>query len=89
MFIGLRFIFQSSASQEDDKCLCREVLKFFTSIYYIVIILIYFLADTLGMEGESVGRSLERKPSWLDVDPSTYGRSPSPDNAKRAFTKYV
>ncbi|CAD0198922.1 unnamed protein product [Chrysodeixis includens] len=44
-------------------------------------------SDTLGMEGESIARALERKPSWLDVDPSTYGRSPSPDNARRAFTK--
>ncbi|KAH9640651.1 hypothetical protein HF086_000595 [Spodoptera exigua] len=45
-------------------------------------------SETLGMEGESVGRSLERKPSWLDVDPATYGRSPSPEDAKRrAFTK--
>ncbi|PZC75659.1 hypothetical protein B5X24_HaOG205766 [Helicoverpa armigera] len=46
-------------------------------------------SETLGMEGESVGRSLERKPSWLDVDPVTYGRSPSPEEAakKKAFTK--
>ncbi|CAB3256640.1 unnamed protein product [Arctia plantaginis] len=46
-------------------------------------------SDTLGMEGDSTmqGRTLERKPSWLDVDP-THGRSPSPEDAKKkAFTK--
>lgn len=46
-------------------------------------------ADTLGMEGDSTmqGRALERKPSWLDIDP-THGRSPSPEDAKKkAFTK--
>ncbi|XP_075972760.1 putative phosphorylase b kinase regulatory subunit alpha isoform X3 [Anticarsia gemmatalis] len=46
-------------------------------------------SETLGMEGDSTmqGRSLERKPSWLEVDPA-YGRSPSPEEAKkRAFTK--
>lgn len=46
-------------------------------------------SETLGMEGESTvqGRSLERKPSWLEVDPS-YVRSPSPEDAKKkAFTK--
>ncbi|CAH2091833.1 unnamed protein product [Euphydryas editha] len=43
-------------------------------------------SETLGMEGENVGPHLERKPSWLEVDP-TYGRSPSPEAKKRAFTK--
>ncbi|XP_063530575.1 probable phosphorylase b kinase regulatory subunit alpha isoform X3 [Cydia strobilella] len=37
-------------------------------------------SETLGMEGEYVGPQLERKPSWLEVD---YGRSPSPDDARR------
>ncbi|XP_061706140.1 probable phosphorylase b kinase regulatory subunit alpha isoform X3 [Cydia pomonella] len=39
-------------------------------------------SETLGMEGEYVGPQLERKPSWLEVDPH-YGRSPSPDDARR------
>ncbi|XP_045533875.1 probable phosphorylase b kinase regulatory subunit alpha isoform X5 [Papilio machaon] len=44
-------------------------------------------SETLGMEGEYVGPHLERKPSWLEVDP-ILGRSPSPEDAKRrAFTK--
>ncbi|XP_038213012.1 probable phosphorylase b kinase regulatory subunit alpha isoform X2 [Zerene cesonia] len=46
-------------------------------------------SETLGMEGENVGPHglLERKPSWLEVDP-VYGRSPSPEDAKRkSFTK--
>ncbi|XP_013175263.1 PREDICTED: probable phosphorylase b kinase regulatory subunit alpha isoform X3 [Papilio xuthus] len=44
-------------------------------------------SETLGMEGEYVGPHLERKPSWLEVDP-ILGRSPSPEDAKRrAITK--
>ncbi|CAH0717291.1 unnamed protein product, partial [Brenthis ino] len=45
-------------------------------------------SETLGMEGEYAGpHVLERKPSWLEVDPA-FGRSPSPEDAKkRAFTK--
>ncbi|XP_045459694.1 probable phosphorylase b kinase regulatory subunit alpha [Melitaea cinxia] len=45
-------------------------------------------SETLGMEGEHYGpHPLERKPSWLEGD-STFGRSPSPEQAKkRAFTK--
>ncbi|CAG5009665.1 unnamed protein product [Parnassius apollo] len=39
-------------------------------------------SETLGMEGEYVGPHLERKPSWLEVDPIT-GRSPSPEDAKK------
>ncbi|XP_047989219.1 probable phosphorylase b kinase regulatory subunit alpha isoform X3 [Leguminivora glycinivorella] len=39
-------------------------------------------SETLGMEGENVGPQLERKSSWLEVDPH-YGRSPSPDDARR------
>ncbi|CAK1578214.1 unnamed protein product [Parnassius mnemosyne] len=39
-------------------------------------------SDTLGMEGEHVGPHLERKPSWLEVDP-ILGRSPSPEDAKK------
>lgn len=44
-------------------------------------------ADTLGMEGEYVGPHLERKPSWLEVDPA-YIRSPSPEDPKnKVITK--
>ncbi|XP_063823530.1 probable phosphorylase b kinase regulatory subunit alpha isoform X1 [Ostrinia nubilalis] len=44
-------------------------------------------SETLGMEGEYAGPILERKPSWLEVDPN-FGRSPSPEEArKKAFTK--
>ncbi|CAH0759086.1 unnamed protein product [Diatraea saccharalis] len=44
-------------------------------------------SETLGMEGEYVGPPLERKPSWLEVDPPS-GRSPSPEEArKKAFSK--
>ncbi|CAG4940410.1 unnamed protein product [Colias eurytheme] len=45
-------------------------------------------SETLGMEGENGPHGvLERKPSWLEVDP-VYGRSPSPEDAKRkSFTK--
>ncbi|CAK1551687.1 unnamed protein product [Leptosia nina] len=46
-------------------------------------------SETLGMEGENAAPQsfLERKPSWLEVDPM-FGRSPSPeDPKKRAFTK--
>ncbi|KAL0839448.1 hypothetical protein ABMA28_016161 [Loxostege sticticalis] len=44
-------------------------------------------SETLGMEGEYAGPILERKPSWLEVDPH-FGRSPSPEDVrKRAFTK--
>ncbi|XP_045489225.1 probable phosphorylase b kinase regulatory subunit alpha isoform X3 [Pieris rapae] len=42
-------------------------------------------SETLGMEGENVGPQqgiLERKPSWLEVDPM-FGRSPSPEDPKR------
>lgn len=48
------------------------------------------LADTLGMEGEYNGTPLERKPTWLDVEPA-FGRSPSPEKVakKKAFTKLV
>ncbi|XP_072942269.1 probable phosphorylase b kinase regulatory subunit alpha isoform X1 [Epargyreus clarus] len=43
-------------------------------------------SETLGMEGEH-GPPLERKPSWLEVDPS-YGRAPSPDTGRsRTITK--
>ncbi|KAM3967947.1 putative phosphorylase b kinase regulatory subunit alpha [Aphomia sociella] len=38
-------------------------------------------SETLGMEGEYVGPPLERKPSWLEVDP--VGRSPSPEDVKK------
>ncbi|XP_032511705.2 probable phosphorylase b kinase regulatory subunit alpha isoform X7 [Danaus plexippus] len=41
-------------------------------------------SETLGMEGEHTGPHLERKSSWLEIDP-TFGKSPSPE--KRAFTK--
>lgn len=70
-------------------CTETEYVRECFSTYIVIIIIIYLIvAETLGMEGESVGRSLERKPSWLDVDPATYGRSPSPEDAKRrAFTK--
>lgn len=41
------------------------------------------------MEGEYVGPQLERKPSWLEVEPA-YGRSPSPEEArKKSITKLV
>ncbi|XP_059060118.1 probable phosphorylase b kinase regulatory subunit alpha isoform X2 [Achroia grisella] len=44
-------------------------------------------SETLGMEGEYVGPPVERKPSWLEVDPMV-GRSPSPDDTKKMiFTK--
>ncbi|CAH2063466.1 unnamed protein product, partial [Iphiclides podalirius] len=44
-------------------------------------------SETLGMEGEYVGPHLERKPSWLEVEP-VFGRSPSPEDArKRVITK--
>nr|XP_034825516.1 probable phosphorylase b kinase regulatory subunit alpha isoform X2 [Maniola hyperantus] len=44
-------------------------------------------SETLGMEGENVGPHLEKKGSWLDLEPA-FGRSPSPEEAKkRAFTK--
>ncbi|KAI8440074.1 hypothetical protein MSG28_001497 [Choristoneura fumiferana] len=44
-------------------------------------------SDTLGMEGEYVGPQLERKPSWLEVEPAL-GRSPSPEGArKKSITK--
>ncbi|KAJ0179243.1 hypothetical protein K1T71_004955 [Dendrolimus kikuchii] len=39
-------------------------------------------SETLGMEGEYVGPPLERKPSWLDVEP-LLGRSPSPEDVKK------
>lgn len=39
-------------------------------------------SETLGMEGEYVGPQLERKSSWLDVEPH-YGRSPSPEDARK------
>ncbi|XP_045763765.1 probable phosphorylase b kinase regulatory subunit alpha isoform X3 [Maniola jurtina] len=45
-------------------------------------------SETLGMEGENVGPHLEKKGSWLDLEPPAFGRSPSPEEAKkRAFTK--
>ncbi|XP_049865152.1 probable phosphorylase b kinase regulatory subunit alpha isoform X1 [Pectinophora gossypiella] len=40
-------------------------------------------SETLGMEGEYVGPQLERKPSWLEVDPGAFGRSPSPEEGRR------
>ncbi|XP_052737925.1 probable phosphorylase b kinase regulatory subunit alpha isoform X1 [Bicyclus anynana] len=44
-------------------------------------------SETLGMEGENVGPHLEKKASWLEMDP-TYGRSPSPEiTKKKAITK--
>ncbi|XP_030028189.2 probable phosphorylase b kinase regulatory subunit alpha isoform X3 [Manduca sexta] len=44
-------------------------------------------SETLGMEGEYVGPLLERKPSWLEVEPM-FGRSPSPEEArKKVVTK--
>ncbi|KAI5641946.1 glycosyl hydrolases family 15 domain-containing protein [Phthorimaea operculella] len=48
-------------------------------------------SETLGMEGEYVGPQahLERKPSWLEVDPM-FGRSPSPDTdgKKKSITNW-
>ncbi|XP_026765004.2 probable phosphorylase b kinase regulatory subunit alpha isoform X3 [Galleria mellonella] len=44
-------------------------------------------SETLGMEGEYVGPPVERKPSWLEVDPAqAFGRSPSPEDKKKAST---
>ncbi|XP_039745564.1 probable phosphorylase b kinase regulatory subunit alpha isoform X2 [Pararge aegeria] len=44
-------------------------------------------SETLGMEGENVGPHLEKKASWLEMDP-LFGRSPSPELAKKkAITK--
>ncbi|GBP17036.1 Probable phosphorylase b kinase regulatory subunit alpha [Eumeta japonica] len=44
-------------------------------------------SETLGMEGEHNVPHLERKPSWLEVEPQS-GRSPSPEDAiKKPFSR--
>lgn len=71
-----------------QELLTLQLSNFVNNKYFYFSLILSITAETLGMEGEYAGpHVLERKPSWLEVDP-TFGRSPSPEEAKkRAFTK--
>lgn len=65
----------------------------FYCVFFCIINKIHnILAETLGMEGECIGPTIERKSSWLDVESiDRAGRSPSPssdDSRKRSVNRY-